>query len=90
MPRVDPFGVIRHMDDGLHLFQLFNWNMTFDDVPIRHNLLRRRIIITNIADFPMAAGAKRAALGRIHGAGQVSLQYDLTLGHFRIGYRHRR
>jgi hypothetical protein len=63
--------------------------MTFDDVPICYNLLRRRLIIANIADSPMAAGTEWAAFGRIHSAGQVSFQHNFTLGHFRIGNRHR-
>jgi len=87
--RVDPFGYIRHMDDGFHLFQLLERYMTFDDVAIYDNLIRRRLIIANIADSAMAAGTKRAAFGRIHGAGQVTFQYNFTLGHFRIGNRHR-
>ncbi len=89
MRRADAFGFIRHMDYGRHLAQLFKRYMTFDDVAIYYNLIRRRLIIANIADSPMAAGAKWAAFGRIHRAGQVSFQHNFTLGHFRIGNRHR-
>jgi hypothetical protein len=69
LPRVEPFGFIGHMDYGFHLFQLLERYMTFDDVPIYYNLIRRRFVIANIADSPMAARTKRAAFGRIHGAG---------------------
>ena len=55
--------------------------MAFDDVPIYHDLLRRRIIITNIANSPRAAGTKWAAFGRVYSAGQVSFQHNFTLGH---------
>ena len=89
MPRVEPFGFIRHMDYGRHLFQLFYRYMTFDDVPVYYNLLRRWLIVTNIADSPMAAGTKWTTLWGIHCAGQVTFQHNLTLGHFRIGNRHR-
>ena len=88
MPCVKPFGFIRHMDDGFHLLQLFKRNMACDDMPIYYNLLRRWFIITNITDSAMASGTKWAAFGWIHGAGQVSFQYNFTLGHFRIGNRH--
>ena len=88
MPRVHTFGFIRHVDYGLHLFQLFKRYMTFDDVAVCHSLLRRRLIITNIADSPMAAGTKWAALRGIHCAGQISFQHNFTFRHFRIGDRH--
>ena len=87
---MEPFGYIRHMDYGFYLFELFKRYMTFDDVPIYHDLLRRRLIITNSADFPRTAGTKWATLWRIHCAGQVAFQHNLTFGHFRIGNRHGR
>ena len=81
MPRVHTFGFIRHMDDGLDLAQLLERNMTLDYVAVCHRLLRRRLIITNIADSPMAAGTKWAALRGLHCAGQISFQHNFTFGH---------
>jgi hypothetical protein len=36
------------MDNGLHFFQLVKRYMTFDDVPVCHNLFRRRLVIADI------------------------------------------
>ena len=52
--------------------------MTLDDVAVDHNLLRGRFIVAYIANSSMAAGTKRAAFGRLHGAGQITLQHDFA------------
>ena len=87
---MNPFGFIRHMYNGLHFFQLIQRYMTFDDVAVDHDLLRRRLIVANIPDFSRAARTKRTALGRIHGTGQVALQHNFALGYFRVGNRYGR
>ncbi len=86
---MQPFRFIRNMNYGRHLFQLFKRYMTFDGMSIHHNLHRRHLIITNITDSSMAAGAEWAALGWIHCTWQVSFQNDFSFSHFRIGNRYR-
>ena len=85
---MDTFGFVRHMDYGLDFFQFFKGNMAFDYVTFCHNLRRRWFIIANFADSTVAAGTKRAALGRFHCTGQIALEHNLSFGYFRIGYRH--
>ena len=87
---MNPLGLIRHMNDRLHLFQLIKWYMTFDDVSIYYDLLRGRLIVANIPDFSRAARTKRAALRRVHCAWQIALQHNFALGHFRVGNRYGR
>ena len=76
--RVEPFGFIRHMDNGLHFFQLVKRYMTFDDVPVCHNLFRRRLVIADIADSPMAAGAKWAAFGSMEFFGGLRVSVKVS------------